>query len=154
MDPGMNHRTPSDESGSYCDRVRLLLSMTVDGEATPDQRSEAEAHAKLCGDCRSARAADLAVRTHFDVALAALPGGVLVSTVGRLVALDIRATRSVNRFLMVSAAAAVLVALTVGMLSAGSPRSRGSGAPDADLLGQARASTRLVVSAPAIDRGR
>lgn len=149
----MNEDTTPRDGDPYCDRVRLLLSMLIDGEATPEQRAEAEQHLAGCADCQTVHAVDLAVRAHVESALAALPSGALATTMVSLVRADLRATQSANRFLLFSAAAAVLVAVSVGALSGGRRQSAAAGG-DADFLDQARASTRLVVSAPAAVRGR
>lgn len=115
-----------------CSRVRLLLSLAVDGEATPGQCAEIDAHLPECADCRAARAADEVVRSRL-AADAAVPAGFadrVVAGVGRQ-RLEARAQ---NRFLMGAAAAAVLIAaVSLVTLESGTLRhGQGPGAPVAD----------------------
>ena len=44
-----------------CERVRLLLSLSIDSATTPAQEAEIEAHVPDCAECRAAQAADVAV---------------------------------------------------------------------------------------------
>ena len=100
---------PTDDSTDLrCERVRLLLSRVIDDAATPDQRAEVDAHLPDCADCRTAAAADHAVRTRLAEPAVVPPGfrdRVIAATTRRM-----REIRAQNRFLMVGAAAAVLLA--------------------------------------------
>lgn len=152
MDDDLNDGTPLHPP--YCERVRLLLSLHLDGEATPDQQVEAEAHVATCTDCRIARDTDRAVREHLERAFAALPTGTYAGSIRQLVEADLRSTRAANRFLLLSAAAAALVAVGLGLHAGLGPRGGRGVVEPTDLLDQARVSTRFVVSAPALDAGR
>ena len=91
-----------------CERVRLLLSLSIDGATTPAQEAEIEAHVPDCAACRAAQAADVAVHQR-----AAEPAQVPAGFAARLVARVTRQhleTRAQNRFLLATAVAAVLVA--------------------------------------------
>jgi anti-sigma factor RsiW len=119
-DGEMSTTPPSD---LRCERVRLLLSLCLDDEATPQQRAEIEAHLPACADCRAAQAADIAVRERVS-AHAGIPSG-FADRVGAGIARQRREARGQNRFLMGAAAAAVLLA-SVTAVSLGTPESRGS----------------------------
>jgi len=99
---------PTPTSDLRCDRVRLLLSLDFDSEATEAQCAEIEAHLPTCAACRAARAADAAVRERLTV-LAAVPTG-FADRVAAGVARQRFEARAQNRFLMGAAVAAVLVA--------------------------------------------
>ena len=110
----MTNETPR---GS-CERIGLLLSLRVDGAATPQQLAEIDAHLPGCDACRRAAAADVAVRRRITELTAATSepappwlDGFAARTASRAVALA-REARSQNRLLLMSAAAAVLIAVT------------------------------------------
>ena len=144
---------PPGGSDTYCERVRLLLSLHVDGEATPTQRSEIEEHLPGCPPCQAAQRVDLAVRQHMEAVGASLPAAALAEQVVRGALALQREARSVNRFLMASAAAAVLVALGAGLMSG----SRGVTDDGGELVARAKDSTWLHLAeqtAPAIEEGK
>jgi anti-sigma factor RsiW len=127
----------------YCERMRLLLSLAIDGEATPAQSDELAAHLPDCADCRAARAVDLAVRERLAERAAEEPDpgfGRRVTTA----AADLHAARrGVRRMLLGSAAAAGLLgAVSGGWLALGAPR----GEPGSDLAMLER--TKMAVIAP------
>jgi len=107
-----NGETGERPPAEYCERIRLLLSLQIDGEATPAQVREVAEHVPDCADCRAARAVDQAVRAHMEAALATIPPGQIAS----LVLHQAARARSAGRFAMASAAAAVLIAVTAGLL--------------------------------------
>ena len=107
----MSNETPV---GS-CGRIGLLLSLAADDAATPQQTAEIEAHLPGCESCRRAASVDAAVRRRFVERMSqpepAWLAGFAARTAQRAVALG-REARAQNRLLWMSAAAAVLVALT------------------------------------------
>jgi predicted anti-sigma-YlaC factor YlaD len=110
----MNHQPPP----GNCERIGLLLSLRADDAATPQQLAEIDAHLPGCAACRRAAAVDVAVRGRIVELTTAAPGpapawldGFAARTTSKAVALA-REARSQNRLLLMSAAAAVLVALT------------------------------------------
>ena len=123
-----------------CERIRLLLSLAIDGETTPQHRDEIAAHVPACDGCRAARAVDQAVRAHMEAALATLtPGELARLVIGRATV----EARAANRFLMVAAAAAVLIAVAAGAVSRAPPPAGPAVADGA--LDRARASARLLI---------
>lgn len=98
----------------YCERVRLLLSLYVDGEATPEQKDEVTEHLKACGDCRKAQAVDTAVRAHMAGITESVPTTVTGESLVAAGLAERRQARGLNRFLAASAAAAVLTAAIAG----------------------------------------
>jgi hypothetical protein len=119
--------TPNRPLGS-CERARLLLSLSRDGAATPQHVDEIAAHVPHCDACRRAAAADEAVGARLrERAAAPAPawlGGFAARTVARA-ALEAREARSQNRLLAVATAAAVLVALSVNLLTPPAGRDAG-----------------------------
>lgn len=113
--------SPEPGTDLRCERVRLLLSLQIDGRATPSQTEEIAAHLPGCGDCRAAQAADVAVRARCAEP-AAVPGG-FAERVGAVAARQRLEARAQNRFLVAAAVAAVLVA-GVALTAFGTPRSR------------------------------
>jgi len=108
----MNEDTPD----GACERTRLLLSLEADGAATPQHRAEIEAHLPRCAACRAAREADLAVRARLAERVGATPPSWLEGFARRTADLAIaqaREARVQNRILLMSAAAAALLAVTV-----------------------------------------
>jgi predicted anti-sigma-YlaC factor YlaD len=119
-----------------CERVRLLLSLSIDDATTPEQDAEIAAHLPECGGCRAAQAADVAVR-----ARCAEPAAVPTGFAGRVVARVNRQrleARAQNRFLIATAIAAVLVAgvalTTFGSATFGSPPDRPTRTMQADAV--------------------
>ncbi len=136
-----------------CSRVRLLLSLAHDGEATADQRTEIDAHLPDCADCRAARAADEAVRARLAVP-AEVPDG-FAGRVAAGVSRQRLEARAQNRFLAGAAAAAVLVAGMAAVVSDSGALGRGgdAGLPVAEgspreIAGTALAATLAVGRAP------
>ena len=114
----MTHETPA---GS-CERVLLLLSLMADGAATPQQLAEIDAHLPSCAVCRRAAAADAAVRARLaERAGAPAPSWLagFAARTAQLAAAQAREARSQNRLLWMSAAAALLVAVTVHTMAPG-----------------------------------
>jgi predicted anti-sigma-YlaC factor YlaD len=110
----MTNKTPIGD----CGRIGLLLSLRADGAATPQQLSEIDAHLPRCEACRRAAAADVAVRARILELSAASTGpapawleGFAARTTAKAVSLA-REARSQNRLLLLSAAAAALIAVT------------------------------------------
>jgi DNA-directed RNA polymerase specialized sigma24 family protein len=64
------------ESGAECERVAPLLSMIVDGEATPVQMADARPHLRNCAACRATlrELSESQVAIHF-----LMPGGFVVA---------------------------------------------------------------------------
>jgi len=95
---------------SYCERARLLLSLSVDGETTPDQAEELERHLPDCAECRGAQAVDLAVRAHMDEVGRSLPAGRMAERVVREALRVRREILATNRLLIGAAVLAGYVA--------------------------------------------
>jgi len=112
-----------------CERVRLLLSLAIDQSATPQQQQEIDEHLPACAACRVSTLADRAVRVRLQEQ-ADVPAG-FRKRVLAAVARQARIARSQNRFLMLGAAAAVVVAaLSVALL--GSDRTKGDSVASQD----------------------
>lgn len=110
-----------------CERTLLLLSLVADGAATPQQLDEVKAHLPSCPACRRAAAADAAVRVRLaERAGAPAPSwlGGFAARTAQLAAVQAREARSQNRLLWMSAAAALLAAVTVQTFT-----SHGDGTP-------------------------
>lgn len=142
----MNETNPA---GS-CERIGLLLSLLADGAETPSQRAEIDAHLPGCAACRRAAAADAAVRRRLaERADAPAPSWLagFAATTARLAVAQAREARTQNRLLWMSAAAALLVAVTAQFaLPTGAPAARNADtAPDTATV---RETTRLVVVRP------
>jgi anti-sigma factor RsiW len=138
----MNEKTPA---GS-CERVGLLLSLLADGAATPSQRAEIDAHLPGCETCRRAAQADAAVRRRLAERADAPAPSWLAGFAGRAARLAIsqaREARTQNRLLLMSAAAALLVAVTAHFALPG-----GAGAAPAPDTAPVRETTRLAVLRP------
>lgn len=147
----------TNDSDLRCSRVRLLLSLAHDGEATPDQHAEIDAHLPGCAGCRAAKAADEAVRERLAVP-AAVPTG-FGDRVSAGVARQRLEARAQNRFLVTAAAAAVLVAgiAMVTFESGVLPRDGMGGSPVAegsprDIAGSALSATLAFSRSNAEDR--
>jgi len=41
----------NEQDDAYCERIRLLLSLAIDDEATPEQAAEISAHLPDCARC-------------------------------------------------------------------------------------------------------
>src|SRR5437773_2328783 len=99
----MTNETPA----SDCTRTALLLSLLIDGAATPSQKAEIEAHLPGCAACRRGQTVDEAVRRRLlERADAAAPSW-LSGFAARTAALargQAREARSQNRLLWMSAA--------------------------------------------------
>lgn len=135
-----------------CERIGLLLSLAADGAATPSQSAEIEAHLPQCATCRLAPIVDLAVRRRLaERAGAPMPAWLdgFGGRVARLAAAELREARSQNRLLWMSAAAALLVAVTVQFASA----SRDASSPASADTASIRESTRLALIRPPHLRG-
>ena len=91
-----------------CERVRLLLSLSIDGAATPAQEAEIQAHAPACAACRAAQAVDIAVHERAGEP-ASIPAGFAERLAARAARQRLEA-RAQNRFLLATAVAAALVA--------------------------------------------
>jgi anti-sigma factor RsiW len=142
-------------SGS-CGRIGLLLSLSADDAATPQQLAEIDAHLPRCEACRRAAAADLAVRRRFVELTGASSGpappwldGFAARTASRAVALA-REARSQNRLLMMSAAAALLVAVTAQF--AWPDRGAAPSAPPGEAAVPREAARSAVMRPPLLDR--
>jgi anti-sigma factor RsiW len=147
MTPDETRPDPADGPSLRCERVRLLLSMQVDGEATPAQAAEIAEHLPACAGCRSARDVDLAVREQFRIALEDTPTGGLAERVTGLVHDYRREARQVHRLLVGTAAAAVMLAAGVGVAS--SMQGTGPSLPPTDsTVAAARASARVALIPP------
>jgi anti-sigma factor RsiW len=113
----MTHETPAGSGDAgRCDRALLLLSLRADGAATPQQTAELDAHLPSCSACRRAASADAAVRMRLlERADAPAPSWLagFASRTAHLAKSQAREARSQNRLLWMSAAAAVLAAVTV-----------------------------------------
>lgn len=107
--------TIDEPSPGACERAGLLLSLAADGAATPSQRAEIDAHLPRCEACRRALRTDAAVKARLleraDAPAPAWLPGFAQRTVARAVA-QARDARTQNRLLWMSAAAAMLVAVT------------------------------------------
>jgi anti-sigma factor RsiW len=117
----MNEETHSETSPiGDCGRAGLLLSMAADGAATPQHLAELAAHLPGCEPCRRAQAADRAVRERLRERAGAGTPSWSAGFAERTVALALREAREArgqNRMLFACAAAAVLVAVTVQLVS-------------------------------------
>lgn len=126
----------------YCERIRLLLSLAIDDEATPEQAAEIAAHVPGCADCVAAREVGLAVRSHLGARSGEVPsdgfGDRVVTAAGEL-----RTARLGARRLLVRAAVA---ATLVGAVSGGWLALREPPAAGQDLAMIER--TKLAVIAP------
>ena len=119
----MTHQTPP---GS-CERIGLLLSLHADGSATASQRAEIDTHLPGCTACRSAPLIDAAVaRRLLARADAPAPSWLagFAQRTARLAVAQAREARTQNRLLWMSAAAAVLVAVTAQIALPGGVLSR------------------------------
>jgi predicted anti-sigma-YlaC factor YlaD len=100
--------SPDPSSDLRCERIRLLLSSSLDGEATAAQDAEIADHLPGCADCRAAAAVDHAVRERCAQP-AVVPEGFAERVAGAAIRQRLE-TRAQNRFLVAAAVAAVLVA--------------------------------------------
>jgi anti-sigma factor RsiW len=135
-----------------CERIGLLLSLAADDAATPAQRAEIEAHVPKCDACRRAPAVDLAVRRRLlERADAPMPAWLdgFAGRTARIAAGEIREARAQNRLLWMSAAAALLVAVTVQFVTGPS----GASSPASQDTASVRESTRLALIRPPHLRG-
>jgi anti-sigma factor RsiW len=135
--------TEHEPTGS-CERTLLLLSLSADGAATPQQLAELEAHVPSCAACRRAAAADVAVRERLAERVGAPAPSWLAGFAARtvqLAAAQAREARSQNRLLWMSAAAALVVAVTVQTMTYGGPVSPPAGNGTASL----RETTRIAL---------
>ena len=139
------------EPAGSCERSLLLLSLFADGAATPQQAAELEAHLPSCEPCRRAAAADVAVRRRLaERAGAPAPSwlaGFAARTV-QLAAAQAREARSQNRLLWMSAAAALVVAVTVQTMTFGAP----AVAPEGDGIASVRETTRIAFIRSVLDQ--
>jgi len=138
----MNETNPT----GRCERIGLLLSLLADGAETPSQRAEIDAHLPGCEPCRRAVAADAAVRRRLEERVNAPAPSWLAGFAGRTVRLAIsqaREARTQNRLLWMSAAAALLVAVTAQFALPGA----GPAAPPR-VTATIRETTRLAVLRP------
>lgn len=135
-----------------CERIGLLLSLSADGAATPSQSAEIDAHLPKCEACRRAPIVDLAVRRRLiERAGAAMPAWLegFAGRTARLASNEIREARAQNRLLWMSAAAALLLAVTVQFIAP----SRGASSPASQDTASVRESTRLALIRPPDLRG-
>ena len=98
-----------------CERIGLLLSLRADGAATPSQLAEIDAHLPACEACRRAPLVDAAVaRRLLARADAPAPSWLagFAERTARVAIAQAREARAQNRLLFMSAAAAVIVAVT------------------------------------------
>jgi putative zinc finger protein len=132
-----------------CRRARLLLSFLADAAATPSQEAELAEHLPTCAACRRSRAVDGAVRARLleraDAPAPAWLEGFGERTAARA-AVQLRETRTQNRLLWTSAAAAVLVALAAEI----APRRPATDA----MVGSAREATAAALIRHEIAHGR
>lgn len=122
-DPPTNDRPIGD-----CTRVALLLSLSIDGAATPSQQAEIDAHLPACAACRRAAAGDAAVRRRLlERADAPAPSWLqgFAARTAALAKVEAREARSQNRLLWMSAAAAVLVAVAAQFAARTRPAAAG-----------------------------
>jgi anti-sigma factor RsiW len=136
----MTHETPA---GS-CERTLLLLSLSADGAATPQQLAEIDAHLPSCASCRRAAAADAAVRSRLaERANAPAPSWLagFAARTAQLALAQAREARSQNRLLWMSAAAALLVAVAMQTMG---PRAPDEPSPVNDTA-SLRESTRIAL---------
>lgn len=121
------------------ERIRLLISLDVDGEATPEQRAEIERHLPRSAQARQAREAYLAVRDHLARTGCGLGAVRLAERVMRAALEERRLARAAHRMLVMASAAAIVVAVAAWNLRP-APRHGGAGLDVAD-------STRLALTA-------
>jgi anti-sigma factor RsiW len=142
--------TEANDTGR-CQRIGLLLSLLADGAETPPQRAEVDVHLPRCEACRRAAAADAAVRRRLEERVNAPSPSWLDGFAARTVRLAIsqaREARTQNRLLWMSAAAALLVAVTAQFaLPPGAPAPRSAVNADTAVAG-VRETTRLAVLRP------
>ncbi len=91
-----------------CERIRLLLSLSVDGASTPAQDAEIDVHVAACAECVDAAVIDRAVRARIGEP-ATVPEG-FAPRVAALAARQRMVARSQNRFVLTAGAAAVAAA--------------------------------------------
>ena len=150
----MNETTPA----GTCERIGLLLSLLADGAETPSQRAEIDAHLPGCAACRRAVAADAAVRSRLaeraDAPAPSWLAGFAAAT-ARLAVAQAREARTQNRLLWMSAAAALLVAVTAHFALPGAgpaPATNGGTTANAVIsnavINTVRDTTRLAVLRP------
>jgi anti-sigma factor RsiW len=135
-----------------CERTFLLLSLSADGSATPSQSAEIDAHLPRCETCRRAAAVDLAVRRRLVERADAPAPAWLPGFTGRTVRLaqgEAREARTQNRLLWMSAAAALVVAVTVQFVTP----SRDASSLASQDTASVRESTRLALIRPPHLRG-
>ena len=137
-----------------CERIGLLLSLLADGAETPSQRAEIDAHLPACEACRRAAAADAAVRRRLaERADAPAPSWLagFAGATARLAIAQAREARTQNRLLWMSAAAALLVAVTAqfALPSGATTTRRTTGSDPANaVIATARETTRIAVLRP------
>lgn len=127
-----------------CERARRALQDTLDGTLPPGEGGPLEAHLEACGECREYRDEILAVREGL-LALpeVPLPDDALEEVWSRTLEAGAPAARSARRWGWLAAAAAVLVAALVWLLT---PIRPSEPAPTEEELGRAAAETRLVLA--------
>jgi predicted anti-sigma-YlaC factor YlaD len=111
----MNDPTPPVPPIGSCERVRLLLSLRADVAATSAQLAEIDAHLPSCAACRRAAAVDASVRDRLTERVEAPAPAWLegfAARTARAAVVQAREARAQNRLLWMSAAAAVLVAVS------------------------------------------
>jgi anti-sigma factor RsiW len=138
---------PDAPAGS-CERIGLVLSRLADGAETPSQRAEIDAHLPSCETCRRAALADAAVRRRLEERTNAPAPKWLDGFAGRTARLalaQVREARVQNRLLWMSAAAALLVAVTAQFAL---PGAAPTDAPSPAESATVRETTRLAVLRP------